>query len=105
MSRGHSEEADVFSFAMVMVRCGYTASRLLADFSTLIQIFIGEISLHPLVPAMAILAVLGRKRPARPTDPDLMDELWALLELGSSLAPGNVRGFGGLSWLVSAILY
>ncbi|KAF9650992.1 kinase-like protein [Thelephora ganbajun] len=59
----YSKEADVFSFAMVMV-----------------EAFTGQVPFHPNLPSAAMLAILDQKRPARPTHSSLTDELWALMK-------------------------
>ena len=43
------------------------------------QVFTGEVPFHPYPPAVAMLAILDGKRPARPTHPNLTDELWAFM--------------------------
>jgi len=81
----YGKEADVFSFAMVMieVRHGWSATvcKTLAYFrfaST--QVFSGAVPFHPSLPAAAMLAVMTGKRPPRPTHPALTDQLWMLMQ-------------------------
>jgi hypothetical protein len=44
------------------------------------QAFTSEVPFHPYLTAGAMLAILEAKRPARPTHPNLTDELWALMK-------------------------
>lgn len=59
----YSKEADVFSFAMVMI-----------------EVFTGAVPFSPNLPAAAMLAIMGGKRPSRPTHPTFTSGLWALMQ-------------------------
>ena len=43
------------------------------------QTFTGEVPFHPALTSSAILAILDKKRPARPKHSHLTSELWALM--------------------------
>ena len=43
------------------------------------QAFTGEVPFHPALTSSAILAILDKKRPARPGHPHLTNELWTLM--------------------------
>lgn len=65
-------------------------------FFTITQVFTDEAPLHPYLPAAAMLAILDAKGSTRPTHPKshgwAVDVDEALLESGSSPAPGNAGG-------------
>ena len=75
------KEADVFSFAMVMieVRCDPPPAFRTLDYSSM-QAFTGAAPFGNNQPAAAVLAIMGGKRPARPTHSNFTDELWALMK-------------------------
>jgi serine/threonine protein kinase len=80
----HSKEADVFSFAMVMIEVCLSRStmhRALAyrRFITM-QVFTGMIPFGNDTSTMAMLATIQGKRPPRPTHPTLTKDLWALMQ-------------------------
>ena len=56
------------------------AQSLANAFFILTQAFTGNVPFHPYSPPAAMLAILGAKRPERPTNPNLTDELWELME-------------------------
>ncbi|KAF9644348.1 kinase-like protein [Thelephora ganbajun] len=59
----YSKEADVFSFAMVMI-----------------EVFTGVVPFNNCLPAAAVLAIIGGQRPPRPNHPDFTGELWELMQ-------------------------
>ena len=44
------------------------------------QVFTGAVPFNDSLPTVAMLAIMGGKRPSRPTHPALTDELWILIE-------------------------
>jgi serine/threonine protein kinase len=80
----HSKEADVFSFAMVMIEVCHrrsTMHRALAYRHFIsIQVFTGMIPFSNDTSAMAMLATIQGKRPPRPTHPTLTKDMWALMQ-------------------------
>ena len=78
----YSEEADVFSFAMVMVEVCYRSPpvcRIIAYPST--QVFTGAVPFGNCLPAAAMLAIMSGGRPPRPVHPALTDGLWTMMQL------------------------
>ncbi|KAF9644873.1 kinase-like protein [Thelephora ganbajun] len=59
----YSKEADVFSFAMVMI-----------------EVFTGAVPFNNCLPAAATLAIMNGQRPPRPNHPDFTGELWGLMQ-------------------------
>ncbi|KAF9642667.1 kinase-like protein [Thelephora ganbajun] len=59
----YSKEADVFSFAMVMI-----------------EVFTGAIPFNNYLPAAATLAIMNGQRPLRPNHSDFTGELWELMQ-------------------------
>ncbi|KAF9644868.1 kinase-like protein [Thelephora ganbajun] len=59
----YSKEADVFSFAMVMI-----------------EVFTGVVPFNGGPPEAAVVAITSGKRPSRPNHPSFTDELWALIQ-------------------------
>jgi len=80
----YSKEADVFSFAMVMIEVRYGRSAV-CNASTyfrfaLTQVFTGAVPFHPSLPAAAMLAIMTGKRPPRPKHQALTNGLWTLMQ-------------------------
>ena len=77
----YSREADVFSFAMVIieVRRGLPSmNRDLVYTST--QVFTGVVPFNNKPPVATMVAIMGGKRPQRPEHPAFTDELWTLIQ-------------------------
>ena len=80
----YSKEADIFSFAMVMIEVRYgrpavcKASAYFLFVST--QVFTGAVPFHSSLPAAAMLAIMAGERPPRPTHQALTNELWMLIQ-------------------------
>ena len=80
----HSKEADIFSFAMVMIEVRHkrqTACRTLAYchfIST--QAFTGEIPFSKISATMAMVVITQGGRPQRPTHPTFTENLWTLMQ-------------------------
>ena len=76
-----SKEADVFSFAMVMieVRCGF---RIDIWRTSLIctKVFTGAVPFNDKQPRMAVLATVSGERPLRPIHPTFTDALWTMTQ-------------------------
>jgi len=79
-----SKEADIFSFAMVMIEECYGRSatcRTLAYHRFVsIQVFTGAVPFNSGLSTMAILAIAEGSQPTRPTHPTLTESLWALMQ-------------------------
>ena len=43
------------------------------------QVFTGAVPFNNSLPAAAMLAIMGGRRPSQPTHPDFTDELWKLM--------------------------
>ena len=80
----YSKEADVFSFAMVMieVRHGRSTGRRGSAYRCFlsIQMFTGAVPFPNYLTMSAMLAITKGERPPRPTHPTLTDDLWALMQ-------------------------
>jgi serine/threonine protein kinase len=80
----HSKEADVFSFAMVMIEVRHwrsTMHRALTYRSFIsMQVFTGMVPFSNDTPALAMLATIQGKRPPRPTHRTFTKDLWALMQ-------------------------
>ena len=80
----HSKEADIFSFAMVMIEVRHgrpNTCRIWAYYHFVsTQVFTGAIPFSKSTPAMAMLAVVQGKRPQRPTHPTFTENLWILMQ-------------------------
>ena len=80
----YSKEADVFSFAMVMieVRCRLpTVRRALAHpHFVLVQVFTAAIPFFGSSTNAAMLAITQGRRPQRPTHPTFTENLWTLMQ-------------------------
>lgn len=79
----YSKEADVFSFAMVMieVRCGWATTHRVSAYRHffLPQAFTGAAPFGINPPSAATVAIMRGDRLPRPTHPDCSDEFWALI--------------------------
>lgn len=79
----HSKEADIFSFAMVMVevRRRRSVARRPSAYCRFvpIQVFTGAIPFGDGPPMMAVLAISQGRRPPRPTHPTFTTKLWTLM--------------------------
>ena len=79
-----SKEADVFSFAMVMIQVGHGSSaacRALAYHRFVsIQAFTGMVPFHGKPPAAATFDIMRGARPPRPTHPNVTEGLWKLMQ-------------------------
>ena len=80
----YSKEADIFSFAMVMIEVRYWRSAV-CNASTYfrfasMQVFTGEVPFHPSLPAAAMLAIMTGERPPRPKHQALTSGLWRLMQ-------------------------
>ena len=71
-----SKESDVFSFAMVVIEVWARNFTSLVYANHRHKIFTGEAPFYASPPTAAAVGVLSGKRPARPTDPSLTDDLW-----------------------------
>ena len=80
----NSKEADIFSFAMVMIEVCHrqpTVCRTLTYYYFgSIQVFTGAIPFSAQSPLMAMLAITQGRRPPRPTHPTFTENLWALMQ-------------------------
>ena len=80
----HSKEADIFSFAMVMIevcRERQTARRTLAYCCFIsLQVFTGGIPFGKKSATIAMLAIIQGRRPERPTHPTFTENLWSLMQ-------------------------
>jgi len=78
----YSKEADIFSFAMVIieVRYGQLIVHQVSIYppSTSIQVFTGAVPFSGSPHPAAMLAIMDGKRPPRPTHPAFTNRLWAL---------------------------
>ena len=79
-----SKEADIFSFAMVMIEVCHGLSTvcraLIHCLCVSIQVFTGAIPFSNTPSVTAILAVTQAERPPRPTHPIFTANLWALMQ-------------------------
>jgi len=79
-----SKQADVFSFAMVMVEVGLGRSvcdRPLADcLRASLKTFTGTTPFDPLPPTTVALAIMLGDRPERPIHPEFTHGLWGLMQ-------------------------
>ena len=80
----YSKEADIFSFAMVMIevrRQLLTVRRTLAHCNVVsIQIFTGAIPFIGSSTNAAMFAIAQGRRPQRPTHPTFPENLWTLMQ-------------------------
>jgi len=80
----YNKEADIFSFAMVMIEVRHgvcTAHRTSADCCFIpIQAFIGAIPFSGSPFHAAVLAIVHGERPPRPTHPTFTEDLWTLVQ-------------------------
>ena len=76
-----SKEADIFSFAMVMieVRCKYRIDIWRISFIRA-KVFTGAVPFNDKQPHAAMLAIVGGERPPRPIHPTFTDALWAMIQ-------------------------
>jgi len=79
-----SKEADIFSFAMVMIEvrrgCSDVYRALIYCCFALTQVFTGGIPFIGDPSVTALLAIVQGKRPPRPEHPAFTEELWALVQ-------------------------
>ena len=79
-----SKEADIFSFAMVMIEVRYRLSTTCIALANCcfvsIQVFTGAIPFSDQPSAMAMLNMMQGRRPSQPTHPTFTAELWMLME-------------------------
>ena len=81
-----SKEADVFSFAMVMVEVSRDnpmttgGQRTTNHLYISIKVFTGAAPFDLQPSIAATVAIMQRGRPPRPTHPTLTDELWRLMQ-------------------------
>ena len=85
LSKGsYSKEADIFSFAMVMIEVRHgllTVCRALVYFHFVsIQVFTGAVPFSDRSAFAVVLATMQGKRPPRPTHPTFTESLWTLME-------------------------
>jgi serine/threonine protein kinase len=80
----YSKEADIFSFAMVIIEVRYggiTIGRALVYCRfALTQVFTGAAPFNKRPLTSAVMAIMGGDRPPRPTNPVCSDELWAMIQ-------------------------
>ena len=80
----YSKEADIFSFAMVMIEVRHrrpTVHRALTDCCFVsIQVFTGAIPFSQGSSVMAVLAITQGRRPPRPTHLIFTESLWVLMQ-------------------------
>ena len=80
----HSKEADVFSFAMVMIEVRHRRSTVRRPFAychfVSIQVFTGAIPFSNETSTMAMLATIQGRRPSRPMHPTFTKNLWTLMQ-------------------------
>jgi len=80
----YSKEADVFSFAMVMVEVRRRPDSTRRSFSNgrfvSIQVFTGAVPFGANKPSMAGLAIMQGDRPPRPVHPMCSDKLWKIMQ-------------------------
>jgi hypothetical protein len=78
----HSKEADIFSFAMVMVEARYEwaiRTKFWLTFSSP-QVYTGAVPFSGSPSPMAMLAIMRGERPSRPAHSVLTDQLWTLMQ-------------------------
>lgn len=68
----YSEDADIFSFAMVMI-----------------EVYTGAVPFNPATPAAAMLAIMSGKRPQRPAHTAFTNDLWELMQRCWAQHPGS----------------
>ena len=80
----YSKEADIFSFAMVMIEVRRrlpTACRTSTHGHFIsIQVFTGAVPFSKRSPALAMLAITQGERLQRPTHPTFTENLWTLMQ-------------------------
>ena len=80
----YSKEADIFSFAMVMIEVRHGRSIVCRSLthgrSVSIQVFTGMVPFSKRTSLMAILAITQGVRPQRPTHPTFTENLWTLMQ-------------------------
>ena len=76
-----SKEADVFSFAMVMieVRSGFRIDTWRISFIRA-KVFTSVVPFNEKPSRAAVLATVGGERPARPIHPNFTDALWTMMQ-------------------------
>ena len=77
----YSKQADVFSFAMVMIEVGYDPPPMCrASTYTLIKVFTGAAPFNNRLTVAAMPAIMAAERPPRPTHIAFTDSLWSLTQ-------------------------
>ena len=80
----YSKEADIFSFAMVMIEVRHGQPSMYRTIAhrhfVPIQVFTGAIPFGGKSSAMAISAITQGRRPSRPTHPTFTENLWTLMQ-------------------------
>ena len=80
----NSKEADIFSFAMVMIEVCHrqpTVCRTLTYYHFgSIQVFTGAVPFSAQSHLAAIVAIMKGRRPPRPTHPTFTENLWTLMQ-------------------------
>ena len=81
---GYSKEADIFSFAIVMIEVRYgqpTVYRALAHCRLIsMQVFTGASPFGNRRTIQVIMAITQGRRPPRPTHPTFTEDLWTLIQ-------------------------
>ena len=80
----HSKEADIYSFAMVMIEVCHRQPTLCRTLTychfASIQVFTGAVPFSNRSASMAMLGIMQNERPQRPTHPTFTENLWTLMQ-------------------------
>ena len=79
----YSKEADIFSFALVMIEVHCKRDIRIGPRLNAIpppQAFTGSVPFNNCLPGAAVLAIMNGTRPSRPAHLDFTDELWGLAQ-------------------------
>ena len=104
----YSKEADIFSFAMVVIEVchdGSIACRTWADCCfILIQVFTGAVPFIVIPSHMAMLAIMQGTRPPRPAHVTFTEDLWVLTKRCWNQEPRSRPGAPGLLQVLHTLL-
>lgn len=79
----NSKEADIFSFAMVVIEVHYRKNginKILLYSILFMQAFTSAVPFSGISAAAAIVSITQGKRPPRPTHPSFTENLWELIQ-------------------------